>query len=135
MTDVQKSATDTPGAEPPGGGRQDHDVMREAAMRPIAAAGSTGTLAAIGAIDLPGREAHPELARRAPGSSHGGDAPGAAAAHEIIPGERDATTLTRREPGAVSGQFAGADIPAEGPRGWMDDATTHDRELEGGGDR
>jgi hypothetical protein len=126
MAEFRDSTPSAQGAEPPGGGRQDHDVMREAAMRPVAGPASTGTLAAIGGTDLPGHEAHPELA---------GGAPGAAAPHEIIPGERDATTLTHREPGAVSGQFAGADIPPGAPPDWMADATRRDRELEGGGDR
>ena len=95
-------------------------------MRRVSGPAGTDTLAAGGGTDLPGREAYPELA---------GGAPGAAAPHEIIPGERDATTLTHREPGAVGGQFAGADIPPGAPPDWMSAATRRDREHEGGGDR
>lgn len=109
-------------AEPPGGGRQDHDAMRAATMRPVSGPASTDVLAACGGVNVPGGEAHPELAWA-----------GTGATHVIIPGERDATTLTHREPGAVSGQFAGADIPQESPRDWMDDRTAREHAREGGG--
>jgi hypothetical protein len=117
-------------AEPPGGGRQDHDVMRAASMRPISGPASTDTVAAIGGGDVPGREPHPELAERA----LRGDGVPAAHPHEPIPGERDPGNLTHREPGAVGGQFAGADIPS-GETGWaLDEQTSFEHALEGGGD-
>ena len=54
------------------------------------------------------------------------------APNPVIPGERDPSNLTHREPGAVSGQFAGGDIPGEAAD-WLDDRTAHDRAREGGG--
>lgn len=120
------------GAEPPGRGEQDHNVMRSASMRPITGPGSTDVVAASGGLDVPGREPHPELASRAPGSEHGGDAPGVSAPHEPIPGERDPTTLMHREPGAVGSRFAGADVPPPDP-GWLDERTAREHALEGGG--
>jgi hypothetical protein len=116
-------------AEPPSGGRQDHDVMRTAAMRPVTGPASTDTLAAGGGLDVPGRESHPELA---PASADRG-APGAGAHHEIIPGERDATTLTHREAGAIGGQFSGGDIPSPDPSAWLDEETAFEHAREGGG--
>jgi hypothetical protein len=103
--------------------------MREAATRPIAGPASTDTLAAIGGLDVPGREPHahdPGSPSRGGAASHGGES-------ALIPGERDASTLTHREPGAVGGQFAGADIPAASPQGWMDERTASDHAHEGGG--
>jgi hypothetical protein len=101
--------------------RQDHDAMQAAAMRPVTGPASTDTLAAGGGLDVPGRESHPELLHAEPGTRR-----------ELIPGERDATTLTHRESGAVSGQFAGADIPPAPPEGWMDDTTANEHAREGG---
>ena len=127
MADTTKPRTAQPG-EPPHGGRQDHDVMRAAAMRPVSGPASTDTLAAGGGLDVPGREAHPELASGASRSeTH------SAEHHELIPGERDATTLTHRESGAIGGQFAGADIPAPDPSAWMDARTALEHAREGGG--
>ena len=60
-------------------------------------------------------------------------APWAQPPHDPIPGERDPKTLTHREPGAVSGQFAGADIPSQ-PPDWLDRRTAYEHALEGGGD-
>ena len=60
-------------------------------------------------------------------------APWAQPPHDPIPGERDLKTLTHREPGAVSGQFAGADIPSQ-PPDWLDRRTAYEHALEGGGD-
>jgi hypothetical protein len=72
---------------PPGGGRWDHEWMREAMLRPITGPGSTDTLAASGGLELPAHQSHPE-------PSHTSTAP------EPIPGERDVTTLTwRARPG------------------------------------
>ncbi len=110
-------------SEPPGGGRQDHGVMRDAALRPLADGGGATTRAAGGGLDVPGRE---------PGST----TPLSRAANEpessLIPGERDASTLTHREAGAVSGQFAGADIPAT-PPATVDERTALEHAREGGG--
>jgi hypothetical protein len=114
-------------AEPPGGGRQDHDVMHDAAMRPVSGPASTDSLAASGGLEIPGRESHPELAHTAPADSS------AHHPHEMIPGERDATTLTHREPGAVGGRFAGADVPSPDPHEWLDEQTAREHALEGGG--
>lgn len=50
----------------------------------------------------------------------------------MIPGERDPANLTHREPGAVGGQFAGGDIPAQ-KADWLDDRTARERAREGGG--
>jgi hypothetical protein len=65
-------------AEPPGGGKQDHDTMQAAAVRPVTGPTSSDTLAAIGGLDLPAGESHPELAPAPKGSTH-----------EPIPGERE----------------------------------------------
>jgi hypothetical protein len=62
--------------------------MRAASLRPATGPGSTDTLAAIGGLDLPAGEAHPELAPAPAGSTP-----------EPIPGERDATNLTHPGPG------------------------------------
>ena len=75
--------------------------MRAASIRSVSGPASSDTLAAIGGLDVPAHEAHPELAS-VPEES----------AREPIPGERDATTLTHREPGAIGGQFSGADTPS-----------------------
>lgn len=61
-------------------------------------------------------------------------AEGGKTAREIIPGERDAGTLTHREPGAIGGAFNGADLPAVPIDAMLDDETIHDHEIEGGGD-
>ncbi len=52
----------------------------------------------------------------------------------MIPGGRDAANLTHREPGAVGGVFTGADIPADSPADWLDEATARERAREGGDD-
>jgi hypothetical protein len=111
-------------SEPPGGGWQDHDTMRDAAMRPVTGGASTDTLAALGGLDVPGREPASTSAL-APQLSHDRES-------AMIPGARDASTLTHREAGAVSGQFAGADIPAGAPS-TMDERTARDHAREGGG--
>ena len=49
-----------------------------------------------------------------------------------IPGERDPGNLTGREKGAVSGQFAGADIPQDSHLPWLDTATAEEHAREGG---
>jgi hypothetical protein len=50
-----------------------------------------------------------------------------------IPGERDRTNLTTRQPGAMSGQFAGADIPPSDHQDWLDEVTGTEHAVEGGG--
>lgn len=52
---------------------------------------------------------------------------------EPIPGERDPANLTTRERGAVSGQFAGADIPPSEHQDWLDEVTATEHAREGGG--
>jgi hypothetical protein len=126
MADITKTHSSQSG-EPPHGGRQDHDVMRAAAMRPVSGPASTDTLAAGGGLDVPGREPHPELASARDGADTHPEH------HELIPGERDATTLTHRESGAIGGQFAGADTPAPDPSAWMDERTALEHAREGGG--
>ena len=138
---TEKTGSDSNLAEPPGGGRQDRDVMREAARRPVTGPASIDTLAAGGGLEVPGREVH---ANAAPAQDPGGAGvsssapPSSAHSHSsesnLIPGERDASTLTHREAGAVGGQFAGADIPAATPASSMDERTAIEHAREGGGD-
>jgi hypothetical protein len=108
-------------ATPPGGGRWDHETMREASLRPVSGPASTDTLAASGGLELP--------AHRAPRARLAW----ASVADEPIPGERDASTLMYRQPGSMGGRFSGADTPPVDPTRLMDEQTIHDRELEGGG--
>ena len=128
----------TTGAEPPGGGRQDHDVMREAATRPVTGPASTETLAASGGLQVPGREPHASPAASADADAgHGSASPVStrhahATASSLIPGERDPTTLTHREPGAIGGPLAGADIPAAAPPSSMHERTASEHAREGG---
>ena len=96
--------------------------MRAASLRPLAGPAGTDDLAAIGGLEVPAHEAHPELG---PETS--------AAALEPIPGERDATTLTHREAGAVGGRFAGADTPSPDRDTWIDESTAREHRREGGG--
>ena len=107
---MHENDTRPKGAEPPHAGKTDHDTMRAAGMRRGAGPQDQDALAAIGGVELPGRESHAELI------------PPDESLHEMIPGEYDATTLTHREPGAIGGQFSGADLPPEGVP--MDDITT-----------
>jgi len=101
--------------------------MHDAAMRPVSGPADTGTLAASGGLDIPGRESHPERAHDSRDEDAQHHPP------ELIPGERDATTLTHREPGAIGGQFAGADVPSPEPHDWLDEQTASEHALEGGG--
>jgi len=98
--------------------------MRAAAQRPVSGPAATDTLAAGGGLELPGRE---ECAREVPivGIDHDN-------AHEPIPGEHDATTLTHRPAGAVGPAVNGtprapSDIDA------LHDDTRRERVREGGG--
>jgi hypothetical protein len=51
---------------------------------------------------------------------------------DLIPGARDASTLTHRQPGAIGGDPYGADIPPVPPQ-WEDPETCREHEREGGG--
>lgn len=104
---------------PPGGWKWDHEMMREAAQRPVTGPASTDTLAASGGLELPAHESHP---------LH----PSTETREEPIPGERDPGALTARPVGAIGGRFSGADTPSPEPEHVMDRATLHDREIEGG---
>ena len=125
MADMHDAERPRPAAEPPAGGRQDHDAMRAAARRPLEVSDDEemAVMAAGGGLELPGRERQPS---EVPATDH---------VPEPIPGERDASTLTTREPGAMGARISGEDVPSPDPRSWMDEATTHERELEGGGKR
>jgi hypothetical protein len=111
-------------AAPPAGGRQDHDAMRAAAMRPVIGPASTDVLAANGGLNLPGGD---------PVAVSKHDVPTSAAVYEPIPGEYDRTTVTHREPGAMATVFGDA-TPSPDPHDWLDEATAHDRMIEGGGE-
>ena len=71
------------------------------------------------------------------GVSQGGDTAARAARaadHDdpMIPGAREANTLTHREAGAISGQSSGADLHAQ-PSEWVDGKTATEHVREGGG--
>ena len=98
--------------------------MRRAAALPIQGPASTDVLAAGGGLDIPGRE-RPDAASPPPALEAAPHPP------EIIPGAREADTLTHREAGAIGGQFTGMDIPPAEPE-WLDDRTTTEHLREGG---
>jgi hypothetical protein len=98
--------------------------MRDAMLHPITGPASTDTLAASGGLELPAHEPHHTQTHSVPD-----------VIEEPIPGERDPSTLTRRLPGAIGGRFSGADTPPSAPDALMDEATKHDRKIEGGGGR
>ena len=50
----------------------------------------------------------------------------------MIPGARDASTLTHREPGAIGGDPYGADVPPALAE-WNDEETRREYERDGGG--
>lgn len=104
---------------------QTHEAMRASAQRPIRGPAATTDLAAGGGLEVPGRE---PCASEVPilGIDH-------ASAHDPIPGERDADTLTHRDVGAVSAPFNGTDSAPTNPDTVMDEQTRLDRVLEGGG--
>ena len=108
--------------------------MRAASMRPLSGPGSTDTVAAIGALDVPGRETHPAVAAHPQSSSPMATTSAPGHPHrEAIPGERAVTTLTHREPGAVGSGFAGANVPSPDRHAWMDETTAAEHWKEGGG--
>ena len=111
-------------AEPPGGGRQTHEAMQGAAMRPVSGPASTDVLAAGGGLEVPGGD--PDASAALAPTPHDNRP------LERFPGEREADTLTHREPGAIGGQFNGADIPAQ-PPGWVEDDLARARAEEAGG--
>ena len=78
-------------------------------------------MAAIGGLEVPIGDTAPT-----------DDATASDPASALIPGAREADTLTHREAGAIGGGFAGADIPA-GEAPWLDTRTASDHRLEGGG--
>jgi hypothetical protein len=103
---------------------QTHETMRAAAQRPVSGPAATDTLAAGGGLELPGRE---ECTSEVPivGIDHDN-------AHEPIPGEHDATTLTHRPAGAVGGAANGTpSVPTEVDA--LHDDTRRERVREGGG--
>ena len=104
---------------------QNHEAMRAAAERPVSGPAATDVLAAGGGLELPGRERH---ASTPPFVGLGRDA-----AHEPIPGEYDATTLTHPEPGAMGGAFNGADNVSGDSTTTAEDRTLRERIREGGG--
>ena len=97
--------------------------MRAAAMRPVTGAASTDAAAASGGLNVPGGD---------PAATAHRDMPTIAPAPEPIPGEYDRTTATHREAGAMATPF-GDGTPSPAGENWLDEATTHDRMLEGGG--
>lgn len=107
-------------AEPPGRGRTDQGTIREAAHRPLR--NSDGSLAAGGGLELPAGEVPPPAV-----DAHNVHDDAAA----LIPGAREADTLTYREPGSIGGSFSGADIPSA-TADWLDDRTAAEHYREGG---
>ena len=92
-----------PKAEPPQAGRTTEASMRRAAHEPLISGRSDSAgLAAGGGLELPGARADDESREDRLVESAGGG---------LIPGAREADTLTHREPGAISGQSNGGDIP------------------------
>jgi hypothetical protein len=104
---------------------QNHDAMRAAAERPVSGNAATEKLAAGGGLELPGRE-QPASPLPIVGIDRND-------AHEPIPGEYDATTLTHREAGAMGGAFNGTDNLPNDPDAVSDARTRREWTLEGGG--
>jgi hypothetical protein len=113
----------SPTAEPPRGGRQDHEAMQRASMLPLGGPARPDTLAASGGLEVPGGDPAASAALAPTPRAH---------PPERIPGERELDTLTHREPGAIGGRFNGADIPAEPPH-WVNDDLARERAAEAGG--
>jgi hypothetical protein len=120
MADSNRPTHEVAGATPPGRGEQTHEVMQADASRPVTGPASTGTLAAGGGLELPGREPHPYAVEHE------------ALTHEPIPGERDPATLTAREPGAI-GTFSGAELPRADARAWLSEDDVEELRRDGGG--
>jgi hypothetical protein len=113
---ANKSLTNVP--------EQDHESMRAAAMRPIAAPSAMREQAAGGGNEVPGREP-----RELDVPVTGLDTP-----HEPIPGERDPTTAMRRQPGSIGTPFNGEGVDVDLER-TLDDRTAKEHRWEGGGRR
>jgi hypothetical protein len=126
MAETTRDKHQTP-AGPPGGGEQDHEAMRVAAMLPVApGTASTDALATTGGLNVPGGDPA-ETTRLASGLVV------TAARHEPIPGERDPSNLTHRDRGARGVPFWGEDNTDVDLESTMDAQTQRDRVLEGGG--
>ena len=100
--------------------------MRAAATRPLEVPVGMGPLAASGGLELPGGEAGGVA------NSTVAETPAEAAAHEMIPGERDPSNLTHPQPGGMGSLF-GENLPAEPST--LTDETRHERAMEGGLDK
>ena len=143
-------------ATPPGRGEQNHDVMREAARRPISGPGASDFIAAGGGLDLPGtsgasgkgmsntrddnsplieerRQGIPVDTVNPPEAGSSRMTPRPGPDHEPIPGERDPANITGSQTGTIGGGGVGAHNPSPNRAIGMDDETVHDREIEGGG--
>ena len=120
MADSTKPTHEVDGATPPGRGEQTHETIQAEASRPVAGPASTGTLAAGGGLEVPGREPHPYVLRHE------------TLAHEPIPGERDAATLTTRQPGGI-GTLAGAELPRADANTTLTEDDVEELRREGGG--
>ena len=99
--------------------------MRAAAERPVTGPAAIDDLAAGGGLEIPGREQNPGASPIVGMDSNG--------AHEPIPGEHDATTLTHRQPGEVGGAFNGADNVLNDLNAAADDQSVREWSREGGG--
>ena len=108
-------------AEPPVHGRTDQHSMLAAAHKTVHGPAASDRQASIGGLEV-------SIGDTAPTD----DATASDEASALIPGAREADTLTHREAGAIGGAFAGADIPA-GEAPWLDARTARDHRLEGGG--
>ena len=97
--------------------------MRAAAHQPIQGPASSDRLAAGGGLDVPGDH---DVNRASDLAGENIEA------ESLIPGAREADTMTHREPGAIGGQFSGADIPGA-QSDWLDDLTAAEHYREGGG--
>ncbi|HVZ21906.1 MAG TPA: hypothetical protein VG871_12620 [Vicinamibacterales bacterium] len=125
MAETTRDKHQTP-AGPPGGGEQDHEAMRVAAMLPVTpGTASTDALATTGGLNVPGGDPA-ETTRLASGLV------ATSARHEPIPGERDPSNLTHREKGARGVPFWGEDTHVDLEQ-TMDAQTRRERATEGGG--
>ena len=95
--------------------------MRKAAHRVVDGPAASDRVAAGGGLEVP-RGVPPQDTERADES---------AAASALIPGAREADTLTHREPAAIGGLFTGADIPSDQTE-WLDRTTAIEHRREGG---
>jgi hypothetical protein len=95
--------------------------MLAAAHKTVDGPASSDRVAALGGLEVPiGDTAPPD------------DASASDPASALIPGAREADTLTHREAGAMGGVFTGGNIPAAASP-WLDERTADEHRLEGGG--